>query len=323
MSSTIELINEMNDMRQQMKSLLHSHKKISKALLRKVNDQSTKIARLEREKMFTNTSFRRLYSDFSEYRTQTDLHIDQLTKDLDDQKIIARNLSYVLYGNPNSNFGSGDVGSEDVGSEHIGSEDVGSGDVGSEHVGSEDIGSGDIGSGDVGSGDVGSEHVGSGDIYHLNLDFQPENPYIVVENLMNDYWSIINNMRNLNNIVQNNENLDFHVASPSDLQFAFQESPTPQGEPSGQQRFIVPEGVEIPNEFLCPITLEIMQDPVIASDGNTYESSAILQHISMNSEYPRSPLTRDILQSNILIPNNNLVKMIEDFCMSHVISRQK
>ena len=82
------------------------------------------------------------------------------------------------------------------------------------------------------------------------------------------------------------------------------------------RRFIAPEGVVIPNEFLCPITLEIMQDPVIASDGNTYERFAILQHISMDIVSPLSPLTRNPLQSNILISNNNLMKMIGDFCNS-------
>ena len=40
MSSTIELMNEMNDMRHQMKSLMHSHKKTTRALLWKVQDQS-------------------------------------------------------------------------------------------------------------------------------------------------------------------------------------------------------------------------------------------------------------------------------------------
>merc|ERR1712232_856961 len=31
----------------------------------------------------------------------------------------------------------------------------------------------------------------------------------------------------------------------------------------------------VPNEFICPITLGIMQRPMIAADGNTYEEFAI------------------------------------------------
>ena len=79
-------------------------------------------------------------------------------------------------------------------------------------------------------------------------------------------------------------------------------------------RFIPPQGVEIPNEFLCPITLEIMQEPVIASDGNTYERSAIIQYMNMYPDLARSPLNREVLERNLLIQNNNLLKMIEDFC---------
>jgi len=32
---------------------------------------------------------------------------------------------------------------------------------------------------------------------------------------------------------------------------------------------------EIPDEFLCPITNDVMEDPVVASDGYTYEKAAI------------------------------------------------
>ena len=32
-----------------------------------------------------------------------------------------------------------------------------------------------------------------------------------------------------------------------------------------------------PEEFLCPITMERMRDPVVASDGNSYERGAIQQ----------------------------------------------
>jgi hypothetical protein len=290
MSSTMELMNEMNDMRHQMKSLLNSHKKMTRAFLRKVGDQTAKIARLEREKMFTDASFRRIYSEFSDYRTQTDLRIEELTKDLDDQKNIVRNLSRVMWGNPNSD--SGDVGSEDVG-----------------------------------SGDVAPEDFDPEDFDVIIETNEPDNPYIFynnLENSLNNYSSIINNMRNLYNIVQNNENLeDFHNNGPHSLRRGSIPSTSTPEPPPPPPRFIVPEGVEIPHEFLCPITLEIMQDPVIASDGNTYERSAILHHISMHAEYPRSPLTRDVLQSNILIANNNLVKMIEDFCMAQVVSTQE
>ena len=66
--------------------------------------------------------------------------------------------------------------------------------------------------------------------------------------------------------------------------------------------------LQIPEEFICPITLEIMYDPVICEDGNTYERSAILQlHDSV------SPLTRTPINRNNLIPNRALKESINTY----------
>eukprot|EP00492_Amphilonche_elongata_P000279 TRINITY_DN113_c0_g1_i5.p1 TRINITY_DN113_c0_g1~~TRINITY_DN113_c0_g1_i5.p1 ORF type:complete len:105 (+),score=28.66 TRINITY_DN113_c0_g1_i5:141-455(+) len=35
------------------------------------------------------------------------------------------------------------------------------------------------------------------------------------------------------------------------------------------------EEEHIPYKFLCPITRDILEDPVVAQDGNTYERSAV------------------------------------------------
>jgi hypothetical protein len=65
---------------------------------------------------------------------------------------------------------------------------------------------------------------------------------------------------------------------------------------------------DIPNEYLCPITLEIMNDPVICNDGYTYERNSIL-NISNNI----SPITRENIDLNNLIPNRNLKNAIERY----------
>ena len=75
---------------------------------------------------------------------------------------------------------------------------------------------------------------------------------------------------------------------------------------------------ERPYEHLCPIELRPMQDPVVASDGNTYERGAIEKHIAFakSAGKPlRSPLTNDdkVVLTEVLIPNNNLRKLIQDF----------
>jgi hypothetical protein len=63
-----------------------------------------------------------------------------------------------------------------------------------------------------------------------------------------------------------------------------------------------------PNEFICPINLTMMEDPVICEDGYTYERSAI-----SNIRNGLSPMTRQIININNLIPNRALKDSIERF----------
>ncbi len=68
--------------------------------------------------------------------------------------------------------------------------------------------------------------------------------------------------------------------------------------------------IAIPEEYLCPISLDIMRDPVIGPDGQTYDRPYIEQWLSMNNV---SPLTRTPLTSRNLIPNIALRQTIEKF----------
>ena len=64
----------------------------------------------------------------------------------------------------------------------------------------------------------------------------------------------------------------------------------------------------IPDEFKCPITLDIMKDPIICDDGNTYERRSLL-----NLTNNLSPITRQPINKNILIPNRALKNLIDKF----------
>ena len=69
------------------------------------------------------------------------------------------------------------------------------------------------------------------------------------------------------------------------------------------------------HELLCPITHEVMVDPVITADGHTYERAAI-QRVFQNTargEDPRSPVTGLLLSSRLLIPNIALRSMCMDY----------
>ena len=63
-----------------------------------------------------------------------------------------------------------------------------------------------------------------------------------------------------------------------------------------------------PEEFICPITQVIMVDPVLASDGRTYERSAITEWLRTHST---SPITRETMLAKSLTPNYALKSMIE------------
>lgn len=67
----------------------------------------------------------------------------------------------------------------------------------------------------------------------------------------------------------------------------------------------------IPDEYLCPITREVMKDPVMAEDGYTYERSAIQGWIDKGKD--TSPMTSIPLKTKQLIPNRSLKMLIQNY----------
>ena len=65
-----------------------------------------------------------------------------------------------------------------------------------------------------------------------------------------------------------------------------------------------------PPEFLCPISYEIMVNPVVCSDGHTYDHVNISRWFQTSN---RSPLTNVPLDDTTLRPNNALKTLIESF----------
>ena len=72
-----------------------------------------------------------------------------------------------------------------------------------------------------------------------------------------------------------------------------------------------------PSQFMCPITYSLMMDPVIGSDGQTYERSAITNWLSANHT---SPMTRQHMDVRALVPNIALRESIEQYRASRIIS---
>ena len=69
-------------------------------------------------------------------------------------------------------------------------------------------------------------------------------------------------------------------------------------------------GDDPPPAFVCPLTLEMMSDPVTAADGHSYEKKAI-EHWLQSSRI--SPLTGGELSNGTTTSNHALRNAIEDY----------
>eukprot|EP00045_Choanoeca_perplexa_P005436 m.46121 g.46121 ORF g.46121 m.46121 type:complete len:605 (+) comp13118_c0_seq2:30-1844(+) len=69
------------------------------------------------------------------------------------------------------------------------------------------------------------------------------------------------------------------------------------------------------DSFLCPITSQVMLDPVIAQDGYTYERAAIEWHFKLHG-VAKSPVTGLVLSSPALLANRTLAKATATFSTS-------
>ncbi|UPQ99934.1 U-box domain-containing protein [Chloropicon primus] len=67
---------------------------------------------------------------------------------------------------------------------------------------------------------------------------------------------------------------------------------------------------DLPKEFFCPITHDLMKDPVVLSDGHTYERKAIEKWIKLGKT--TSPMTGVPLQNMSLTPNFTLRSMLQN-----------
>jgi hypothetical protein len=67
---------------------------------------------------------------------------------------------------------------------------------------------------------------------------------------------------------------------------------------------------EVPPQYLCPITYEVMKEPVVCADGHTYEQEAIEEWLR---HHDTSPVTNAVLPIKQTFPNYSLRSAIRDF----------
>jgi hypothetical protein len=79
------------------------------------------------------------------------------------------------------------------------------------------------------------------------------------------------------------------------------------------------------HDLICPITLDVYRDPVLAGDGHVYERIAIFQWIK---QHGTSPLTREPLNVDDLCSEENIKQLCQSYrsnsvaysCQSSTIS---
>ncbi|CAB1098853.1 unnamed protein product [Ectocarpus sp. CCAP 1310/34] len=66
----------------------------------------------------------------------------------------------------------------------------------------------------------------------------------------------------------------------------------------------------VPQDFICPLTLEVMIDPVVCEDGHSYERGALEAWLR---NHDTSPMSNAHLNSKMAVPNHALRNSIEAF----------
>lgn len=73
--------------------------------------------------------------------------------------------------------------------------------------------------------------------------------------------------------------------------------------------------ITIPKDFCCPISLDLMTDPVIIATGQTYDRGSISRW--MDEGHCTCPKTGQMLSHTRLVPNRSLRNLIMQWCSAH------
>lgn len=82
-----------------------------------------------------------------------------------------------------------------------------------------------------------------------------------------------------------------------------------------QLKLQLPHQVIVPAFFLCPISLELMRDPVTLCTGMTFDRASIERWLGLG--HNTCPATNQILESQELIPNHTLRRLIQNWCVAN------
>ncbi|KAJ8750232.1 hypothetical protein K2173_014147 [Erythroxylum novogranatense] len=73
------------------------------------------------------------------------------------------------------------------------------------------------------------------------------------------------------------------------------------------------DDIDVPCHFLCPISLQLMRDPVTISTGITYDRESIEKWL-FSCKNNTCPVTKQVLNDDDLTPNHTLRRLIQAWC---------
>ncbi|KAF8379754.1 hypothetical protein HHK36_029203 [Tetracentron sinense] len=77
------------------------------------------------------------------------------------------------------------------------------------------------------------------------------------------------------------------------------------------------DGSDVPTFFICPISLQIMKDPVTVSTGMTYDRESIQKWL-FTYHHSTCPITKQLLTDYNLTPNSILLRLIDSWRIDNV-----
>ncbi|KAH7571775.1 hypothetical protein ACOSP7_014601 [Xanthoceras sorbifolium] len=83
------------------------------------------------------------------------------------------------------------------------------------------------------------------------------------------------------------------------------------------RKYIGVQGGEVPLEFKCPLSGEIMSDPVVLASGQTYDRPYIQKWLNEGNR--TCPQTQQSLTHTVLIPNILVREIISEWCEEHCV----
>ncbi|GMI87300.1 hypothetical protein like AT5G01830 [Hibiscus trionum] len=125
---------------------------------------------------------------------------------------------------------------------------------------------------------------------------------------------VVSNIKNLVSLVSHSKSMVFSEESMKDDIKQASVSASRNTDQSSSSQLM---SFNIPDEFRCPISLDLMKDPVIVASGHTYDRNSIAQWI--NNGHHTCPKSGQRLIHMALIPNYALKSLVHQWCQENNI----